>query len=141
MTRRERFRAFMAGSSGGRLFPFTITKMIFAADMPGRRWATAIFPAGIRGNLADITRRVVAARREVGADCLLQFFLPQPCERFCIRNREEAVCLKMGASDAFPELCREIGRMCFAVIDAAAMAFACCGGSSQGLITEALHGE
>jgi uroporphyrinogen-III decarboxylase len=44
-------------------------------------------------NIGDIIQNLQQIRKEVGKDGLIQFFLPQPFELYCLAGREEAIYL------------------------------------------------
>jgi uroporphyrinogen-III decarboxylase len=62
----------------------------------------------VREHVNDVREQVAAVKRQVGPDCLVVFFLPQPYELYCIFNREEALFLQFDHPELFAELTREI---------------------------------
>ena len=51
----------------------------------------------------DVVENLGNIRKEIGDDCILQFFLPQPFEMYCLASREEAIYLKYDESAEFEE--------------------------------------
>lgn len=68
-------------------------------------------------NVKDIKENVLKIRKTVGEECIIQFFLPQPFEIYCLAGREEAIYLKYDENEDFENVKRAILKVVLKLID------------------------
>lgn len=66
----------------------------------------------------DVVENLRSIRREVTEDCLIQFFVPQPFELYCLIGREEAIYLKYDEDEQFGKVKDKILETVLCLMDA-----------------------